>query len=158
MKSTAAKSLKVDGDMNRTIDEKSRTQKAEMMLTTHDDQERQRKHENPTLTKFSPSKTLRGPTKPMGSTVETAKVEVKEVQIKTLDKSITQLRQNISSFQKPHTPEREKSLMNQSLTSDKKQQPETCRSADVMSQSHTEVKVRPIVDILNEVVSNKVTA
>lgn len=112
------------------------------------------------MTKFSPSKTLRGTTRPMGATIETAKVEVKEVQIKTLDKNITALRQNISSFRKEDTPNKERS-MNQSTTSEKKQaMPETMRSGEMLAtqSQHQEVKSRPIVDILNEIVSNKVTS
>lgn len=42
MKATATNKMKVDGDINRTTDEKMRTAKAEMMLTQHDDVERQK--------------------------------------------------------------------------------------------------------------------
>jgi len=170
---TTASLLLKDNELNRIPDENTRKFQAEQLLHDHDNTRKEELQDLVGTNKFSPSKSLVGKIKPIAKKVETSHVEIKEVQVKTIDKNFAALRQNVgqlkSELASPGRFDMTKSIDNQKSVQDINFTNHQASLGSNLNRSSislegglgaavVQARIRPLVDILNEVIANQLSS
>lgn len=141
------------------------------MLHDHDNTRKEELQDLVGTNKYSPTKSLVGKIKPIAKKVETSHVEIKEVQVKTIDKNFAALRQNVGQmkselaspgrFDMTKSVENQKSMQDVNFTNNQASLGSNLNSIMSEERLGTAIapsRIRPLIDILNEVIANQLSS